>query len=135
MGLASDIKRLVQHSRIVSTTATGAWNGGVATSGNPGADLYTYGAANKWWRLAESYLLLSAFNIAATVTIRAYETLMGAEREIMDDNWVVALDGDVAYIVWFWDVQIFGRLRIEVFSNVAADNGIVVPYEYRVKDW
>lgn len=135
MGLTSAIRLLVQRPRIVSTTRVANWNSGVATSGNPGADLFTYGAANRWWRLSEAYLRLSAFNAAATVNIRAYETLMGAEREIMDENWSVLLDGDVAYIVWFWDVQILGPLRVEVRSTVAADDGLAAPYEYRVKDW
>jgi hypothetical protein len=135
MGLAAAIRMLTQHSRIISTTTTGAWNSGVATSGNPGADLYSYGQANRWWRLQESYLLLAAFNAAATVTVRAYEPLMGAEREIMNEDWVVAADGDVVFIVWFWEVEMFGPLRVEVFSNNAGDDGLVVPYELRVKDW
>ncbi len=138
MGMFSAIKLLIQHPLILPGppwTRTGNWNGGVATSGLPGADLFSYGAANQWWRMGEAYLRLASFNAAATVTIRAYITLLGAERTIMDDDWVVALDGEIAYIIWFWDVQILGPLRVEVYSNMAADDGLAVPHEYRVKDW
>lgn len=134
-GTGAALRSLVQYPQIVSSTSTGNWNSGVATSGNPGADLFTRGVVNQWWKLQDSYVLLSAFNAAATVTIRAYMLLMGAEREVLNDNWVVALDGEVAFIVWFWNIDMFGPLRIEVFSNVAADDGVVVPYEYRIKDW
>ncbi len=135
MGLASAIKLLIERPRIVQATTTANWNSGVATSGNPGADLWTYGAANQWWRLGEAYLLLSAFNAAATVTVRAYENLMGAEREVMNEDWLVAVDPAIVYIVWFWEIQIFGPLRIEVFSDQVADDGLAAPYEYRVKRW
>jgi len=121
--------------RIITGTVRRNWNSGVATSGQPGGDLFTYGRADQWWRLSEAYLRLASFNAAATVTIRAYLTLMGAERTLMNDDWTVALDGEIAYIIWFWDVQIFGSCRIEVYSDQAADDGLAAPYEYRVKDW
>jgi hypothetical protein len=135
MGLAQAIRSLVERPRIVSASRTANWNSGLATSGNPGADLFTYGAVNQWWRLQESYLLLSAFNPLAIVTVRAYEILMGAEREIMNEPWTVATDGDVIFIVWFWEVEMFGPLRIEVNSSNAGDDGLAAPYEYRVKGW
>ncbi len=135
MGLLHTLALLVQHSRIINGTVTANWNSGVATSGQPGADLFTYGAANQWWRLQEAYVLLAAFNAAATVTIRAYEILMGAEREIMNEDWTVAADPPVIFIVWFWEVEMFGPLRIEAFSDQVADDGLTAPYEYRVKPW
>lgn len=135
MGLAKNVELMVQHAQIINGTVTANWNSGVATSGLPGADVFRYGVVNQWWRLQEAYMLLSAFNAAATVTVRAYMNLMGAEREIMNEDWVVALDPPVIYIVWFWDVEIFGPLRIEAFSDQAADDGLAAPYEYRVKEW
>lgn len=135
MSLTKGIKLLYQKARIINATTTANWNSGVATSGNPGADLFTYGAAGQWWRLQEAYLLLSAFNAAATITVRAYEQLMGAEREVMNDDWIVAVDPPVIYIVNFWEVQIYGPVRVEVFSDQAADDGLAAPYEYRVKEW
>ena len=135
MGIAQNLRLLVERSRIIQGSVTANWNGGIATSTKAGGDLFTYGQVDQWWRMCEAYLLLAAFSPAATVTIRAYENLMGAEREIMNDNWVVALDGDVAFIIWFWDVQILGPVRIEVYSDTPADDGLAVPYEVRVKGW
>jgi hypothetical protein len=126
---------LIQKPTIVPGLVTANWNSGLATSGQPGADLFTFGTVNRWWRLTDAYLLLAAFNAGATVTVRAYMNLMGAEREIMDDNWVVALDPAVIFLTWFWEVQIYGPIRIEVFSDQAADDGLAVPYEYRHKQW
>ena len=136
MGIIHEILyRLIQKPAIVPGTIVRNWNSGIATSGNAGGDLFTLGTVGQWWRLQEAYLRIDAFNIAATVTIRAYEILMGAEREIMNDDWVVALDGDIAFIIWFWEIEMYGPLRIEVFSNVAADDGLAAPYEYRTKEW
>jgi hypothetical protein len=135
MGLASRIRLLTERPRIVTAATTANWNSGVATSGLAGADLFTYGAANQWWRLQEAYILLSAFNAAATVTVRAYMNLMGAERQVMSEDWVVAVDPPVIYVVWFWEVEMFGPLRIEALSDQAADDGLAAPYEYRIKDW
>ncbi|MFH0810718.1 MAG: hypothetical protein V2A77_09680, partial [Pseudomonadota bacterium] len=136
MGLAADIKRLVQHSRIISSTTTANWNSGVATSGQPGADLFAYGRANQWWRMDEAFLVLSDFNMApgVDVNIRAYLNIAGAERAIMDDDWTPLTDGELGYIIWFWDVQIFGPLRVEVHSGAAGawpagDDGLVAHYE------
>lgn len=135
MSLSSEIHLLRQRPVIVTNTIVGNWNSGVATSGQAGANLFSYGIANQWWRLQEAYVLLSAFNAAATVTVRAYMNLMGAEREVMNEDWTVALDPPVIYIIWFWEVEMFGPLRIEAFSDQAADDGLAVPYEYRVKEW
>ncbi len=139
MSLASAIKLLVERSRIVTATTTANWNSGVATSGNPGADLWTYGAANQWWRLQEAYLVLfpGIWNVGATITVRAYEILVGAEREVMNDDWLAdGTDGPLAFIFWWWTGwEINGPVRVEVFSDQAADDGVVAPYEYRVKRW
>lgn len=135
MSLASAIRLLIQRARIVQGPAVGNWNSGVATSGNPGADLFTIGTINSWWRLQEAYMLLSAFNAAATVTIRVYEQLMGGEREVLNDDWIVAVDPPIVYLVWFWEIEMFGPLRVEAFSDQAADDGLAVPFEYRWKDW
>lgn len=119
-------------------TVTADWNTGHATSGEDGADLFTYGAPNQWWRLADCYLRLfpGVWNLAAHITIRAYMNIMGGETKIMDEEWDAdGTDGDVAFIIWFWDVPIFGPLRIEVHSDAFGDDGVAVPFEYRVKDW
>lgn len=135
MGLANDIKLLIQHPTIVTANRTANWNSGVATSGQPGADLYTYGVVGQWWRASEAYFQLSAFNAAATVTVRVYQILFGALQYSGGDDYVVALDGPVVYLLWWLEIEMYGPLRIELFSDQAADDGLAAPYEYRVKEW
>jgi len=136
MSLTKGTKLLYQHPRIITGTTTGNWNSGVATSGQPGADFLTLGAVGQWWRLQEAYLLLSDFTPGATVTVRAYETLMGAEREVGNDDWTVGVDPDIIFIFfWFIAWEMYGPVRIEVFSDAAADDGLAAHYEYRTKEW
>jgi len=133
------LKRLTARPTIVPGTTTANWNTGVATSGLAGGDLFTFGAVGSWWRLQEAYLKLFplVWNVAAIITIRTYLTLMGGEELIGDEDWDAdGTDGNVAYIYWFWlTAEIYGPLRVEVYSNVLADDGVVAPYEYRTKEW
>jgi len=131
----SGLDLLTQKARLVPGTVTANWNSGVATSGKPGADLFTAGGVGQWFRLTEAYLILTGFNPAATVTVRAYLTIAGEEREIGDEEWEVAVDGPLAYLFWFWELEIYGPLRFEVHSDQAADDGFTATYEYRRKDW
>lgn len=139
MGLISDIRLLVERPRIIPGVATAPWNSGVATSGQPGADLFTYGVANQWWRLQEAYVKLfpGIWNVAATITIRSFYYIMGAEEMVGDEDWLAdGTDGNIAYIYWFWlAAEIYGPLRVEVYSDNAADDGVIAPYEYRIKSW
>ncbi|MBU0846403.1 hypothetical protein KKH23_04380 [Patescibacteria group bacterium] len=139
MGLVSDLRLLVERPSRVPGTTTALWNSGVATSGQPGADLFTYGVADQWWRLQEAYLWLfpGVWNVASVITVRSYIYLMGSEVPIGDEDWDAdGTDGNVAYIYWFWLMaEIYGPLRVEVYSNNGADDGVIAPYEYRVKSW
>ena len=120
-------------------TTTALWNSGVATSGEPGADLFAYGMANQWWRLQEAYLKLfpGVWNVASVITVRSYLYIMGGEELIGEEDWDAdGTDGNVAYIYWFWTMaEIRGPLRVEVYSDNVADDGVIAPYEYRVKSW
>jgi len=139
MGLPQDIKLLLQKPRIIPGTTTAAWNGGTATSGLPGADLFTYGVAGQWWKLQEAYLKLfpGVWNVASIITIRSFLYIMGGEEMIGDEDWDAdGTDGNVAFIYWFWLMaEIRGPLRVEVYSDNAADDGVIAPWEYRVKKW
>jgi hypothetical protein len=126
---------LTQRARVVPGKVTADWNSGVATSGQPGADLFTIGSVGQWFRLTEAYLILTGFNAAATVTVRYYFIIAGEERCLGEDEWEVAVDGEVAYLLWFWEVEIYGPMRIEVHSDQAADDGFAATYEYKIKDW
>ena len=129
------IHLLTQRARIVPGTVKADWNTGRATSGLLGADLFTIGSVGQWFRLTEAYLVLTGFNALATVTVRAYLTVAGEERQIGEEEWEVAFDGPLAYLFWFWELEIYGPLRFEVYSDQGADDGFTASYEYRIKDW
>ena len=129
------LDKLTERAIIHTDKVTANWNSGRATSGELGADLFTYGGVGQWWRLTEAWLVLTGFDLAATVTIRIYLTIAGAEREMPPEEWEVAFDGPLAYILWFWEIEIFGPMRVEVHSDQAADDGFTATYEYRVKSW
>jgi hypothetical protein len=137
VGLFQDIKLLVQRPTIVSATATGLWNTGVATSLNPGADLFTFGTADQWWQITDAYLWLfpGVWNPLATITVRCYMNLMGVETEVSSADWDAdGTDGQIAFIYWFFIAySVLGPLRIEVYSDTFGDDGVVVPYEFRYK--
>ena len=138
MGLSQSIKLLTEHSRIVTGTTTANWNSGVATSGQPGADLVTIGTANRWMRLDEIFLLIfPAFNVAATVSIRGYMEMMGSNRLIGTPVTYACdgTDGEVALFSWLWEVEILGPVRVEVFSDQAVDDGFTATWEYWIKNW
>jgi hypothetical protein len=139
MSLSQDIHLLIQHPTIVVGTTTANWNGGTATSGQPGGDLFTFGRVGQWWRLQEAYVRIfpGVWNIASVITIRSYLTIMGGELLIAEEDWDAdGTDGTVAFIYWFWlNAEIYGPLRVELYSDQGADDGVVAPYEFRWKKW
>lgn len=135
MGAEQQIQLLIQRPRIIPGATTANWNSGVATSGQPGADLITIGSANEWYRLNQFALVLTGFNALATVTMRAYMDIAGANREVLNDDWIIAASGPIAFMSWFFDAEFFGPFRVEVYSDQAADDGFNASYEYRIKDW
>jgi hypothetical protein len=139
MSLSQAIRLLAQRPRIITGSVTGAWNTGFATSTLAGADLFAYGVANQWWRLQEAYIKLfpGVWNIATTITVRAYAYIMGTEQEIGNADWLAdGTDGSIIYVYWFWlAAEMYGPLRVEVYSDNPLDDGIAAPYEYRIKDF
>jgi hypothetical protein len=131
--VAAILAKLVEHPTIVSTTKVGQWKSGFATSGQPGADLCTIGAVGTWYWVSQALLLLAAFSPVATVTIRYYQNIFGAERLVGEEDYTNPGDGPVAYMIWYWDVEIYGSIRIEVHSDQAGDDGLAAPYEYYIK--
>jgi len=75
--------------------------------------------------------------VASIITIRSFLYIMGGEEMIGDEDWDAdGTDGNVAFIYWFWLMaEIRGPLRVEVYSDNAADDGVIAPWEYRVKKW
>jgi hypothetical protein len=129
-------KLLCEKPRIITATRTANWNSGVATSGLAGADLVTIGTAGQWCRISECVLILTDFAAITHLTIRYFLTLCGAERRMQDDIWACdGTDGQAALLGYFWEMELFGTMRAEVFSDQAADDGVVANYEYRIKSW
>ena len=134
MGLISDIRLLVERPRIVPGTTTANWNGGLATSGQPGADLVTVGVANQWYRLNQFIVILTGFNALATVYTREYLDVGGVNRLILVDDYGPP-PPVLAFMSWWFDAEFYGPYRVEVYSDQAADDGLAVDYEYRIKSW
>ena len=62
---------------------------------------------------------------------------MGIEQLVAAEDWKAdGTDGNIALVYWFWlAAEMYGPMRIEVYSDQGADDGVTVPYEYRVKSW
>lgn len=130
---AEYIKLLIQEPRIVIGATTANWNSGAAPSGAAGATLATMGAPGQWYRLNQFTVITAGFNIAATVYIRGYMDVAGANRLVMADDW--PMPEELVFLSWWFDAEFYGPFRVEVYSDQAVDDGLAVTYEYRIKDW
>jgi hypothetical protein len=133
LNLGAAINLLLQRPRIVVASKSANWNSGVATSGQPGADLITVGKVNQWYRLNQAIVVMTGFNAAATVTVREYGLVAGVERLLLTDDWT--MPQEIAFLSWWFDAEFYGPYRVEVYSDQAVDDGVAVASEYRVKDW
>jgi len=133
MSLPSIIRLAITHPRIVIATTTANWNSGVATSGLAGADLFIVGAPGLWYLLNFGAIVSTGFNVAATVTYRLYSEVAGVMMVTDTDD--IAMPEDLILLSWWLDTEMYGPLRCEVFSDQAADDGLAVTYEYRIKNW
>jgi len=133
MSLPSYIRLLGERPRPIIGATIANWNSGVAPSGLAGATLVTIGVANSWCRLNFGAAILAGFNVAATVTIREYCDVAGANRLVFEDDWT--MPQELAMLSWWIDSEHYGLYRIELFSDQAGDDGVNVPYEYRIKSW
>lgn len=128
---------LTSKSTIVTATKTALWNSGIATSGNPGADLVTVGIPGQWSKVTDCWLVLTGFDITATLTITGYQLVAGVMRTFGPITWGVA-GQDLALLDWFWgwgNNELFGVKRYEVASDRAADDNFTATYEYKIKSW
>jgi len=133
MSLVTEIFLLRQRPRIVPGSTVANWNSGVAPSGAAGATLATIGVAGQWYRLNQFTIVTAGFNAAATVYIRSYMDLLGVNRLVIDDDYV--MPQEVAFLSWWFDAEFYGPFSVEIYSDQAADDGLAVAYEYRIKDW
>jgi len=108
------------------------WNSGVATSGNPGADLVTLGAANVKNKVHSLLVDISGLTLAATIRVRLFQLVNGVEREVYNQTFVQGTDPDGLWII-NGTVGIHEALRVELHSNNALDDMAVVGYDYMLE--
>jgi hypothetical protein len=125
-----DVAEIFKHGFIeYDGHATNNWNTGVATSGNPGADLtIIYGPC------IVQNLVVSMRNLTpgANVTVRMYKDVHAIEEEIYnqtfiqgtDPNGIPVIDGVTGF---------YENVRIEVYSDQVADDGAQVNYQYPIE--
>ena len=102
-------------------------NGGVASSGNPGADVFTIPATG---RIEILCAIISMRNVTelATVTVTAYTNVNGVEDLVYSQAFTQGTDPDGIMVI---DGN-FGAnepIRFEMHSNNAADISVDVPYK------
>jgi hypothetical protein len=99
------------------------------------------------WQTAETNLVLIGTNdtrnklhslmidmnaIAGTLTIRIYSQINGVERRIYQQAFTVAADGPGRWTI-NGAVGIHEILRVTCQSNLVADNGVVIAYDYMLE--
>jgi hypothetical protein len=92
------------------------------------ADIVSIGTANTRYKLHS--LLLSIHNlVGTTITVRLYMKVNGVERKVYEQAFNANTDPLGLWIV-NGTVAIHEVLRVTLQSNVAADNGQSVDYDY-----
>jgi hypothetical protein len=105
------------------------WNSGVATSGQPGADLVTIGAVNTRYKVHGLHVDISALTPGASITVRLYTTTTGAGLiNGYAQTFVAGTDPNDLWII-NGTLEIDNLLRVEVYSNNPADDGLGVGYK------
>jgi len=136
MSLSSLVREtwlLRQRPQILTGATIANWNSGIAPSGAAGAALATIGVPGQWYRLNQFTVVTAGFNAAATVYLRSYMDVAGANRLVIEDDYV--MPQELVFLSWWFDAEFYGPFRVEIFSDQAIDDGLAVDYEYRIKDW
>lgn len=116
-----------------SGTAYWNWNSGVATSGNPGADMRNIGLAG-CRDLVHSYLVnISALTAGANITIRMYMLINNVEREVYNQTFIQGTDPDGLWVI-NGTVGISEQLRVEILSNSPLDDGLQIDDELLIEE-
>lgn len=120
----------------VTTTASNSvvanWNSGVATSGNPGADLASIGANDTKNKLHSLLVNISALTAGATVRVRLFMQVNGVESQVYNQTFIKGTDPDGLWIV-NGTVGIHEALRAELHSDNPADDSKAVDYDYMLE--
>lgn len=112
----------------VEDTAEGLnLNGGVASSGGPGADVFTIPATGRIEILCAIIYMRNA-SAGAAVTVRAYTSMNGVEDLIYSQEFTQGIDPDGIMVI---DGN-FGTnqpIRFEMHSDNVLDTNVDVPYK------
>ena len=112
----------------VEDTATGLdLNGGIASSGDPGADIFTIPAAG---RIEILCAIISMRNVTAlaTVTVRAYTSVNGMQDLVYSQDFTQGADPEGIMVI----NGNFGAnepIRFEMYSDNVLDTNVDVPYK------
>lgn len=109
--------------------------GGVATSGETGADIFTVSTTSRR-RIHSLGVQISGLSSGATATIRMYTKMLNADASLtkfyhqtftvgIDVPFILVVDGTLA---------IRNDLRVEIQSSNAADTSVSVKYHYIIED-
>jgi len=115
-----------------SNSVVANWNSGVATSGNPGADLVSIGANDTKNKLHSLLLNISSLTGGATVRVRLFMEVNSVESQVYNQTFIKGTDPDGLWIV-NGTVGIHEVLRAELHSDNPADDGKAVDYDYMLE--
>lgn len=116
----------------VSNTVTADWESDTGTSGEPGADLVTFGANDTKNKIHSLLVNISALTPGATITVKLFMQVFGTERKVYEQPFTQGTDPDGLWIV-NGTIGIHEAVRVEVESNNAGDNDKAVDYNYMLE--
>lgn len=107
------------------------WNSGVGTSGQAGADLVTIGAPLTPNKLHA--LIVGIAALAGNVNIKLFADVNGVDTMIFPPKtttWNIAAGDSPGVAVVNGTIGLRNALRVEVFSDLPADDAQVVSYDF-----
>jgi len=102
-------------------------NGGVATSGQPGADVFTIPATGRI-EILVTIVSMRNCTAGATITIRAYTNVNGVEDLIYSQTFTQGTDPNGIQVI-NGNYGANEPVRFEMHSNNAADTNVDAPYK------
>lgn len=111
----------------------GNWESGTGTSGEDGDDLVSIGAALTNYKLHSLLLNISELTAGANITVKLFMDVVGTERKVYNQPFVVGTDPDGLWIV-NGTVGIHEVLRVEVESDNIADNAKTIDYDMMLEE-
>lgn len=118
------------------SSVIGDWQSDTGTSGEPGSDLVSIGAAGDRKKLHSLVVGIGALDPTATITIKLFQLVNGVDTKVyppVGTTWTPGTDPNGIWVVT-GTLEIDGVLRVEVQSDKAGDNGKAITYKYNLED-